>query len=81
MSKIAVVIEMDQTWSFWPALPENSREAPTIMLDAEFVNKFKAVSDEYHAMLDQVEDLYRIQRGKLPYGGIDLPDYTLIKQD
>ena len=73
--QIGVSIDLDQTWAFFPSVYSN----PTMMIDLEFYEEFKQVSTRYFELMQKMEMLYNIQRGKQVFGDTSLiPDYTLI---
>lgn len=74
---VKVVIDMDQTWRWWPRVgekiivrkPAGEREErdPIIELPDAFMSEYRQVSARYQEMQEYLEHCYRHQEGLTPF--------------
>ena len=70
---------MDEAWTFWPITEVRSFTGPlTMEIDQTLFDQFTEAQQKYNELKDQMEQLYRIQEGYIPYQDTIIPEHTLL---
>lgn len=77
-------IDIDDTFHFTPVRKEDDHRddlEPTFEIDSEIVDEWHRRLEAFNEINIKFEQLYRIQIGKQPWPGYDVPYHKLLKKE
>lgn len=79
---VEVFIEMDRGYCVFFPIPrgtESDTRSGSMEIPQELFDRHAAALQEYAAVSEQLEQLFRIQQGMNPYQNTPIPEHTILK--